>query len=86
MGDAMALERELETYQRLLSSELATEDGRFALIAGDELLGVFDSYNDALTAGYKAKGLDPFLVKKVAAVETVAYFSRDFGSQCTLPA
>ena len=68
----MALERELETYQRLLHSELAVEEGRFALIAEDHLLGVFDSYNDALTAGYKERRLDPFLVKKVASIETVA--------------
>lgn len=82
----MSLERELATYQRLLHADLAAEDGRYALIAGDELLGVFDSYNDALTAGYKAQGLTPFLVKKVAAVETVAFFTRDFGVQCTAPA
>lgn len=82
----MALERELETYKRLLAGELATEEGRFALIAGDSLLGVFDSYNDALTAGYKARGLEPFLVKKVATVETVAFFTRDFGVRCTSPA
>jgi hypothetical protein len=83
MATAMALEQELQTYQKLLHSELATEEGRFALIAGDDLLGVFDSYNDALTAGYKERGLEPFLVKQVASVETVAYFSRDFGAQCT---
>jgi hypothetical protein len=81
-----ALDRELATYQRLLHSELAAEDGRFALIAGDDLLGVFDSYNDALTAGYQRRGLEPFLVKKVAVVETVAYFTRDLGTACTLPA
>jgi hypothetical protein len=82
----MALERETETYNRLLHAELAAEVGRFALIAEDDLLGVFDSYNDALTAGYKARQLQPFLVKKITAVEAVAYFSRDFGAQCTAPA
>ncbi len=79
----MALERELETYQKLLHGELAAEVGRYALITKDDLLGVFDSYNDALTAGYKECGLDPFLVKKIAAVETIAYFTRDLGAQCT---
>jgi hypothetical protein len=78
----MALERELATYERLVHGELAAEIGRFALIAGDDLLGVFDSYSDALTAGYQNRGLDSFLVKRVAAVETVAYFSRDFGAPC----
>lgn len=82
----MALERELETYRRLVGGELAAEDGRYALIAGDDLLGVFDSYTDALTAGYKARGMEPFLVKKIATVETVAFFTRDFSVPCTSPA
>lgn len=82
----MALEKELETYQRLLTAELSGQDGRFALIAGSDLLGVYDSYNDALTVGYERCGLAPFLVKKIAAVETIAYFTRDFGAGCTAPA
>lgn len=80
----MALERELETYTRLLHTELAGQEGRFALIAGSDLLGVYDSYNDALAAGYEKRGLnDPFLVKRVATVEHVAYFTRDLGAVCT---
>lgn len=82
----MALDREMETYHRLLKSELAGEEGRFALIAGDQLLGVYDSYNDALTEGYKARGLEPFLVKKIAGIETVSYFSRDLIIPCIVPA
>lgn len=85
-GSVMALEQELETYQRLLSTTLAAEEGRFALIAGSDLLGVFDSYNDALTAGYKERKLEPFLVKRVATTESVAYFTRDIGTTCTQPA
>lgn len=81
----MALEQELATYNRLLSTTLATEDGRFALIAGDDLLGIFDSYGDALSAGYKERGLEPFLVKRVSTVESVSYFTRDFAVACTLP-
>jgi hypothetical protein len=70
------LEKELATYHGLLPS-LSAEDGRFALIAGDKLLGVFDTYTDALSEGYRIRGLDPFLVKKISAVEVAAFFTRD---------
>jgi len=82
----MTLERETKAYERLLHSELASEVGRYAVVAGDDLLGVYDSYNDALAAGYKVRGLESFLVQRVSTVETVAYFTRDFGMQCTQPA
>jgi hypothetical protein len=78
----VALETELATFHRLLNAELANSEGRYALIAGDGLLGVFDSYNDALTAGYKERKLEPFLVKRVSAVETLATFTRDIGNSC----
>jgi hypothetical protein len=71
-----ALERELATYRARLP-ELSAEQGKFILIHGDEVLGIYDSYQDALTAGYEKAGLDPFLVKRISAVETVAYFSRE---------
>jgi hypothetical protein len=78
---APSLERELATYQRLLPT-LGGEEGRYALIAGDELLGVFDTYPDALAAGYTARGLDPFLVKRISSVEVISYFTRDLRPAC----
>jgi hypothetical protein len=72
----MALERELATYQRELPMLLAQE-GRFAVIAGDEVLGMYDTYHDALQAGYEKRGFEPFLVKRISAVEEVHWFSRD---------
>jgi len=69
------LERELGTFRRILPT-LSGEEGRFALIAGDELLGSYDTYADALQAGYAKRGLEPFLVKQIIAVEVAANFSR----------
>jgi hypothetical protein len=82
MVAVMALETELATYNRLLHADLAGEEGHFALIAGDELLGVFESYSDALNAGYKARQLEPFLIKKISAVEMIANYTRDITPQC----
>ena len=82
----MALEQELETFEAM-RAELAQHEGKFALISGHELLGVYDSQGDALDAGYKAKGLDPFLVKKISKVESILYFTRDIQpSSCIFPA
>ena len=71
----MALEKELETYKRKLP-ELKEQEGKFALIQGDELVGVFSTYEDALQAGYKQFALNPFLVKKIQAVEQVQFITR----------
>ncbi len=78
---AEPLELELATYRNLLPTLLADE-GKFALIVGEELVGVFGTYEDALKLGYQKAQLKPFLVKKISGAETVAYFSRDLGSPC----
>jgi hypothetical protein len=75
MTEVYMLDREIETFYRLRPT-LVKEEGRFAVIAGDMLLGVFDTYQDALTDGYKERGLDPFLVKQISSVEAVANFTR----------
>ena len=75
-SNAPSLATELAAYQSLLPT-LSAEEGRFALIAGENLLGIYDTYGDALAEGYRARGLEPFLVKKISAVEVISYFSRD---------
>ena len=79
--EPLALEKELATYRRLLPT-LAADDGRFALIAGDDLLSIFDTYTDALAEGYRVRGLESFLVKKISTVEVVAFFTRDLRPTC----
>ena len=71
----MALEKELETYAHELPKLLASE-GKYVLIRGDEVSGVFGAYEDAIRAGYEKYGLNPFLVKQIQAVEQVQYFTR----------
>ena len=75
----MALEKELETYEKLLPS-LVSDQGKFALIQDSMLVGVYDSYNDALTIGYEKFGMQPFLVKKIMAIEEIQCFTRELVS------
>ena len=72
----MALERELETYRRELPSHLI-EEGKFALVKGEEFEGVYDTYRDAMKMGYSKFGLAGFMVKKIQAVERALTFTRD---------
>ncbi len=72
----MAFEQELATYHAHLIDLLADE-GKFILVKGEEIAGPWESYEDALQAGYERFGLVPFLVKKIQRVEPIQYFSRD---------
>jgi hypothetical protein len=76
---AEPLQKELETYKRNLPA-LLRDEGKFALIFGDDILGIFGTYEDALNAGYEKAKLAPFLVKKISGAETIAYFTRDISA------
>ena len=67
----MALERERETYRSRLQELTEENAGRFVLIQGGQVVDIFTDYESAIKAGYKAFGLDPFLVKKIQRVEQV---------------
>jgi hypothetical protein len=71
----MALEKELATYQANLST-LKDREGKWVLIQGERIVDTYSSYDDALKAGYKEFGLEPFLVKQILAIEPIFYFSR----------
>ncbi len=73
----MALEKELATYRAKLE-ELLSDEGKFVLIHGDVVAGVWDTYEDALQTGYQKFGLTPFFVKRIQWAETVQNFTRDF--------
>ena len=79
----MALEKELETFKRELSNLLAQSgEGKFVVICGEEVTGIYEAYGDAIKVGYEKCGLNPFLVKKIQAVEQVQFFSRDLEFTC----
>ena len=48
----MALEKEIETFNRELPG-LLEQQGKFVVIHGSEVIGVFVSYEDALKVGYE---------------------------------
>lgn len=75
-GDSV-LERELGTFARLLPVLLDAAEGRWVLIKGNQLLGLFASQNEAINAGYAQLGNQPFLTRQLREAQMVAIFSRD---------
>lgn len=75
----MALEQELETFQKELPNLLQNEAnrGKFVLIHGESVQGVWDTFEKALEEGYDKFGLEPFLVKEITEHEEPRFFSRN---------
>jgi hypothetical protein len=62
----MALEEELATYRRELPRLLEEgETGRFALIRGEQVVSVWDTYRDATQYGYERFADAPFMVQRI---------------------
>jgi hypothetical protein len=72
-----SLQQELATYQREKSRLVSESEGKFVLIKGDEVAGVWGTYEDALREGYEQFGLTPFLVKQVREIDNVCFFTRE---------
>ena len=70
--DRHVLEAELATYERELPNLLAKE-GKWVLVHGQAVEGIFDTFDDALDAGCERFGLNPFLVKQIFAVEPMVF-------------
>lgn len=76
------LATELKTYQAKLPTLLG-QQGKFVLIHGEEVDGVYETYAEAMNAGYAKHGLDePFFVRKITPVEQVLHFSRPLDTAC----
>lgn len=82
-GVAMALERELKTYEENVD-KWTDHASKFVLIHGEEVVDFFAAYEDALKAGYQRFGLEPFLVKQINAVGAAQYITRHIRPRSTV--
>lgn len=71
----MALEQEIKTYNDKLP-ELVKHEGKHVLVQGDDIVGLYDSYEDAINDGYARFNLTPFLVKQIRTIEQVHFLMR----------
>jgi hypothetical protein len=81
MTTQSTLQKEVETYNAKLP-ELVGSIGKFVLIKGEVIEGVFDTYADALKIGYERFKLEPFLVKQIAPAEQIQFFTRELDLEC----
>jgi hypothetical protein len=66
------LSTEWDVYRREVGRLLAEgHEGRWILIKGEEILGIFDKREDASTLGYKRFLLDGFLVHQIQTRERI---------------
>lgn len=69
----MPLEQEQAYFDAIRARLLAEHPGKFALIRGSELIGTFDSEENAYVAGLERFGNTPFLVKQILPEDPVAH-------------
>ena len=63
---------EKKAYENMLP-ELLKEEGKFALVKGENVVGVYESYEDALKVGYDKFGLESFFIKRIQQIEKPIY-------------
>lgn len=69
-------ETERSTFQDRREELIANSLGKFVLIKGEEVVGVYDAEGDAVREGYKRFGNVPFYVKQIVEVEVPLTFTR----------
>lgn len=72
--DAAALRAELP--------KLSADAGKYALVFEQKIVGIFPTYEEALTKGYDVAGMKSFLVEQISQIPQVQQFSRVVGFEC----
>ena len=65
------LEKELKFYEENLQEWLKTFPGKFVVVKNEELVGFFDTNDQALSEGARRFGLTSFLVRQVEPFQNV---------------
>jgi len=77
----MFLEKERATYQRELPV-LLKDEGKFVLIHGEDIAGLFETEEEAVEAGDNRFGLEPFLVHQIREKEPVQFTPYNLTPPC----
>lgn len=72
------LKDELETFETHRSDLVARASGKFVLIHGREIVGTYETENDAINEGYRRFGNVAFLVKRIAQTDEPVNFVSGF--------
>lgn len=69
-------ETERRTFQDRRDDLIANALGKFVLIKGEEVVGIYDAEGDAVREAYNRFGNVPFFVKQIVEVEVPLTFTR----------
>lgn len=67
------LDHERRYFDEHLPEWLSRYPGKFVVIKNDEILGIFDSFDDALAEGARRLGLQSFLVRRIEPVQATVH-------------
>ena len=67
----VSLSREQAVYEANLPRWLQEHEGAHVLIKGDEVVGFYETRDEALAAGYARFGVVPLFVKQITASEPI---------------
>lgn len=67
----MVLTRELAAYEREKTRLLAEALGKFVLIKGDDVIGVYDTEAAAIIEGWRRYGGAPILTKQIVDIDPI---------------
>ena len=67
------LKEELEFFEAHRAEWLAQHKGRFALVKGQQLIGTFDTAENAYVDGVPRFGNTPFLIKQILEREPIVH-------------
>jgi hypothetical protein len=74
----LKIKREIKTYRRELPRLLAEgQEGRVALIKGDEVVSIWDTFDDAYQAGRERFGLDVFIAQPIDSRDLTHVFPKE---------
>ena len=69
------LRSELEYFEAHRAELVRAARGKYALVKGEHLGGIYEDRNDAIRAGYEKFGNEPFLVKEILEVDIPLNFT-----------
>jgi hypothetical protein len=72
---ATVLDTELATYAEHRDELLRAAEGKYVLIRGHEVAGIFDEEMEAVAEGHRRFGMVPILVKEIVRVERPETFA-----------
>jgi hypothetical protein len=74
-AEASILKQELEFFEANRFKLLEESAGKYALVKGAEIKGIYDTELDAVRAGYQLLGNEAFLVKHIVEADIPLVFT-----------